>query len=97
MLESGISSQDYLTFMQQESNNVADNGNYSIQVLSEALSRFGNINCQPLEKKEVRASIKDYADEVAYICHSIDHWIAIRKINEVWYNLNSTNMVPPGP
>ena len=27
----------------------------------------------------------------------MDHWIAIRKLYGVWYNLNSTNMIPPGP
>jgi Ataxin-3 len=27
----------------------------------------------------------------------VDHWIAIRKLYGVWYNLNSTNIVPPGP
>lgn len=31
------------------------------------------------------------------MCHKGDHWIAIRKVNGVWYNLNSTNIVPPGP
>lgn len=35
--------------------------------------------------------------EEAYICHSVDHWIAIRKLYGVWYNLNSTNMMPQGP
>lgn len=50
----------------------------------------------PILNKEVSRSIKDYADEEAYICHSVDHWLAIRKIYGVWYNLNSTNMIPPG-
>lgn len=76
---------------------MANDGNYSIQVLSEALKNFKQIQCVPLENKEIKQEIKDYCDEQAYICHSIDHWIAIRKINNVWYNLNSTNMFPPGP
>jgi hypothetical protein len=41
--------------------------------------------------------MKDYNEERAFICHSVDHWLAIRKVHGVWYNLNSTNMVPPGP
>ena len=45
----------------------------------------------------MKASIQDYADCEAFICHSVDHWLAIRKINSVWYNLNSTNIIPPGP
>ena len=35
--------------------------------------------------------------EQAFICHNGDHWLAIRKVNGVWYNLNSTNVIPPGP
>jgi ataxin-3 len=76
---------------------VADDGNYSIQVLQEALKGFGNLICAPIEKKDVKNSIKDYSAEEAYICHSVDHWIAIRKLFGTWYNLNSTNIVPPGP
>jgi len=97
MAEAGFSSTDYLKFMQEGSSNVADDGNYSIQVLSEALKSFGEVRCEPIQKKEVKQSIVDYAQEQAFICHSVDHWIAIRRLYGVWYNLNSTNMVPPGP
>ena len=76
---------------------MANDGNFSIQVLDEALKGFGSLQCSPIEKKDVKQSIKDYAMEEAYICHSVDHWIAIRKLYGVCYNLNSTNMVPPGP
>ena len=51
----------------------------------------------PIEKPDVKRSITDYASEQAYICHSVDHWIAIHRLYGVWYNLNSTNIVPPGP
>lgn len=61
------------------------------------MTQFANIECTPIENPAVKASIKDYADEEAFICHSVDHWLAIRKVHGVWYNLNSTNMVPPGP
>ena len=81
----------------QTSHNVANDGNFSIQVIVKALDQFGKLDCVPLENAEVRRSIKDYADEQAFICHSVDHWLAIRKVNGIWYNLNSTNMVPSGP
>lgn len=58
---------------------------------------FGNFTCEPIEKPSVKASIQDYCHEEAFICHSVDHWISIRKLYGVWYNLNSTNIVPPGP
>ena len=76
---------------------MADDGNYSIQVIQEALNGFGNLQCVPIENPLVKKSIVDYGLEEAYICHSVDHWIAIRKISGIWYNLNSTNIVPPGP
>ncbi|TNV78717.1 hypothetical protein FGO68_gene7487 [Halteria grandinella] len=97
MAEAGFESKDYLKYMQEGSHNVANDGNFSIQVLEEALKTFGDIQCMPIEKPDVKKSIKDYSTEQAYICHSRDHWIAIRRLYGVWYNLNSTNIVPPGP
>jgi hypothetical protein len=79
------------------SHNVANDGNFSVTVLVKALAEWGKVDCVPIENPEVKKSIKDYADEEAFICHSVDHWVAIRKIQNVWYNLNSTNIIPPGP
>mmetsp|Transcript_19597 Transcript_19597/g.30184 ORF Transcript_19597/g.30184 Transcript_19597/m.30184 type:complete len:140 (-) Transcript_19597:647-1066(-) len=79
------------------SHNVANDGNFSIQVLQRALLQFDKLDVTPLSAQEVKSKVKDYALEEAYICHSVDHWLAIRKINGIWYNLNSTNIVPPGP
>ena len=79
------------------SHNVANDGNFSIQVIQRALLQFGKIEVTPISNKEVKQSLTDYAKEEAFICHSVDHWIAIRKIHGIWYNLNSTNIVPPGP
>lgn len=80
----------------QKSHNVANDGNFSIQVLSAALEKMG-FSAESIEKPTIKATISDFGNEEAYICHSIDHWIAIRKVNKVWYNLNSTNLFPPGP
>jgi ataxin-3 len=66
-------------------------------VIQKALIQYDNIQCIPLDNKQIRQTIGDYADEKGFICHSVDHWLAIRKVNGVWYNLNSTNMVPSGP
>lgn len=33
--------------------------------------------------------------ENGFICNSEMHWLAIRKIDNIWYNLNSTNMEGP--
>lgn len=78
------------------SSNVANDGNFSIQVIQRALEQFGKIKCIPILQEDVAKTIKDYCDEEAYICNSKDHWLTIRKIHGVWYNLNSTNWMPPG-
>lgn len=73
-------------------------GNYSIQVLIEAIQSVDkNYTCQPITAPEVKNTITDMTLEQGFIAHNGDHWIAIRKIKNVWYNLNSTNMTPPGP
>lgn len=64
--------------------------------MSEALRNFGGFEALPIEKPDVKRTI-DYEREDAFICHSVDHWIAIRKLYGIWYNMNSTNMYPPGP
>jgi ataxin-3 len=34
---------------------------------------------------------EDLTAKVGFICNSQAHWFTIRKIDNVWYNLNSTN------
>ena len=74
---------------------MAADGNFSIQVLSKALQQFANIATTPLLSRDV--SRQDLTQEEGFIAHKGNHWIAIRKVANVWYNLNSTNIVPPGP
>lgn len=38
---------------------------------------------------------EDLNNKKAFICNNAAHWIAIRKINGVWYNLNSLGMRLP--
>ena len=42
-------------------------------------------------------SATDFTKEQGFICNKGNHWFAVRKVNNVWYNLNSTNIFPPGP
>lgn len=79
---------------QSQSHNVANSGNYSLSVLEMALNNRGEYKCVPISTLKN----KDLAETChGFICHKGDHWIAIRKVANVWYNLNSTNIVPPGP
>jgi ataxin-3 len=34
---------------------------------------------------------EDLVKKQGFICNSSDHWFSLRKIENVWYNLNSTN------
>ena len=73
-----------------------DDGNYNIQVLSEALKDH---KCEiiPLKNSEADKLLKNQYDSLeAFIFNSSTHWFAIRKIENIWFNLNSTNSIP-GP
>ena len=63
-------------------------------MLQKALETYG-CEVTPLRKQEVEQLLKNDMDNLnAFIFNSSTHWFAIRKIDGVWFNLNSTN---PGP
>jgi hypothetical protein len=65
-------------------------------VLSEALKSLGT-EIRPLKKSEAINLVEKNLNNVeALIFNSSTHWFAIRKINNIWFNLNSTNSFP-GP
>ena len=76
--------------------NQDDYGNYNIQVLSEALKKF-DVEISPIKHLEAQKMITENMEDLeAFIFNSIDHWFTIRKIDKIWFNLNSTNLLP-GP
>ena len=78
------------------STNVDDDGNYNIQVLSEALKKHGT-EIVPLKNSEAVLLLEKNMDSIeALIFNSSTHWYAIRRIDKIWFNLNSTNALP-GP
>lgn len=76
-------------------NNIADDGNYNIQVLEQAIQGIGTYELLNLDKPGVRTTDLGN-DNQAFLCNSADHWFAIRKVHGIWFNLNSTN-TEPGP
>jgi ataxin-3 len=40
-------------------------------------------------------SNEDLVKKIGFICNSSDHWFSLRRIDGVWYNLNSTNKRMP--
>lgn len=85
MIEQGMT-KDFLKYMQEDSGNVAMDGYYSIQVLQEALKtlNLSMVSVDVLTQAEL-------SKKSAFIFNSSDHWFPLRKIESVWYNLNSTN------
>jgi len=77
--------------------NVDLDGNFNIQVLTKALN---NYNCiiKNVKQSEVSNILNNNStnQNFGFIFNSIGHWFAIRKIEDIWFNLNSTNS-SPGP
>ena len=76
-------------------NNVDDSGNYNVQVLERALKLYG-AEIKSLRQKEAIKMLQQNDSYEALIFNSSTHWFSIRKIDGVWFNLNSTNAFP-GP
>ena len=77
-------------------NNVDNDGNFGIQVLQKALKLYG-VTLDLLKRRQAINYIEQGANNVeALIFNSSTHWYSIRRINGIWFNLNSTNS-SPGP
>jgi len=86
MLEMGTETTDFLKYMAEDSGNVADSGNYSLQVLEKALSNW-QLQVIPLTSAELKGI--NPVLEQAFICHLRSHWFTICRVEGKWYNLNS--------
>lgn len=75
------------------SENVGLDGNFSIQVIIEALKRLGNIWIESIDSQENKG--KNHCNEQCIVCNTDAHWITIRKVGGIWFNLNSCH--PDGP
>lgn len=72
----------------------ADGGNFSIQVLSLALGRFG-LELLPAKHPRARRLMEDPGNAAqAFVCQCRDHWFAVRQVADCWWNLNSTRKKP---
>lgn len=82
-----------------ESSNYSENhdvyGNYSIEVIAAALSRY-QLELVPFNSTDPRAvaAQERTCDEKAFICHRRDHWFTVCKIGDLWYKLDSLCFCP---
>eukprot|EP01090_Pellita_catalonica_P018361 TRINITY_DN5903_c0_g1_i1.p1 TRINITY_DN5903_c0_g1~~TRINITY_DN5903_c0_g1_i1.p1 ORF type:complete len:298 (-),score=50.41 TRINITY_DN5903_c0_g1_i1:820-1713(-) len=88
MAELGTETSDFLKFVAQDSGNVADDGNYSIQVVQEALKVWG-ARAVPILSEAAGTAKSNPLGEKAFICNLASHWLTIRKFNGHWFNFNS--------
>eukprot|EP01122_Echinamoeba_exundans_P004972 TRINITY_DN1516_c0_g2_i1.p1 TRINITY_DN1516_c0_g2~~TRINITY_DN1516_c0_g2_i1.p1 ORF type:complete len:362 (+),score=51.88 TRINITY_DN1516_c0_g2_i1:777-1862(+) len=94
MAEMGTDTKDFLKFMQEDSGNVADDGNYSVQVLSHALDTVWGVSLSSITHEDNAHILANPLGQEAFVCNLQSHWFAIRKIDGKWYNLNSLNKRP---
>jgi len=80
---------EYRKFLSEESSNVGDDGNFSLQVLQAALHKR-NCECIPLTTSNYYTVVCNLSKEFAFICNRGAHWYTIRKVLPgEWYNFNS--------
>eukprot|EP00300_Choanocystis_sp_HF-7_P017366 c19709_g1_i6.p1 GENE.c19709_g1_i6~~c19709_g1_i6.p1 ORF type:complete len:322 (+),score=47.30 c19709_g1_i6:191-1156(+) len=72
-----------------ESQNVDVDGNFSIQVLAQALQQSHNIQLVPVPYRENLADRED-----AFVLNHSSHWFTIRKLFGKWFDLNSLHEKP---
>jgi ataxin-3 len=89
ILEGGNLSPDALRLLSESSGNVDESGNFSIQVLRAALQRSHGVELISWSGAEGKQQT-DPTAENGFIVNRSAHWFAIRKINNRWWNLNST-------
>ena len=75
------------------SQNVSDDGFFSIMVLQECLQRMG-YSCIPAANPNVQDLVLYPTASCGYIINSSEHWISIRCVRGKWFNLDS---LKPGP
>src|ERR1700682_1579967 len=89
MRESGVESSDYLAYQATDSQNVDESGNFSIEVLKNALANF-SITIEPYTSpSETHVRENPVENGTAFICNLYNHWLTLRKIGSSWYNMNS--------
>jgi len=87
--EGGTSSKDYLKRIAEGSGNVDESGNFSFEVLRSALMSKFNLELPNIRQQGVGDKV-EITDMEGFICNRESHWFGIRKINDTYYNLNST-------
>ncbi|KAL4859518.1 putative ataxin-3 [Chlorella vulgaris] len=93
MASGGMDNPEYLQYVAEGSSNVAENGMFSIQVLSRALEIFG-LQAIPLSSPDMAPALADPTTQQAFLCNQQEHWLTVRRIHDQYWNLNSIYTAP---
>lgn len=91
--EGGVNSKDFQQRLSEGSSNVDAQGNFSIEVLKEALRRQYGLTLPHLSAQDLLSG-RDITDMQGFLCHKSDHWFAIRLVGGRFWNLNSMLEIP---
>eukprot|EP00953_Heterococcus_sp_UTEX-ZZ885_P037716 19361-Heterococcus_DN1.PRE.1 len=96
MLAEGSTTPEALKFLAEDSGNVDEAGNFSLQVLSEALTRSQGLRLVSAGSEDVKGKLNTtgYDQEPGFVCNRHSHWLTIRNINGKYWNLNSMLEAP---
>lgn len=78
----------------EESAYVDESGNFAVEVLEEALKQLNPDLVMDPHRESVEAALQNPNDVEAFVLNYSAHWIAIRRLYDHWWNLDSKNKEP---
>eukprot|EP00906_Rhabdomonas_costata_P010918 RCo015362 len=76
-----------------QSQNISDSGDFSIQVISKALETLG-LQLHHFNKPEMAHAKADPNSEKGFLCNQDEHWLALRRFGDDWFDINSSRESP---
>jgi len=89
MLELGSETNDALKFLAEDSGNVDESGNFSLQVLSKGVERSHGVTLSNANSELHRGDSDVIASHDAFVLNRSAHWFTIRKLYGRFWDLNS--------
>lgn len=88
MMEQGMESPEFLQFLGQDSQNVDQQGNFSVQVIKKAFGVM-DLTMTPIDHPSNQHIARNPLLCEAFICNLNQHWFGIRRLFGHYFNFNS--------